>query len=131
MPDGGAETRLVDMRHAPELGHAGYRVRVEIIGGDAPACVAFIEEWPNFALVGSSVLEVLSLLDAAMTGWSSVQLAAGRTVPPPRRPRVLPPRRSTFRTGPGTDSRTEPSSGSAEGPNGGGDGRPGGLSLSD
>jgi hypothetical protein len=104
----GAETQLVDTWHAGELERAGYRVRVEIIAGDEPACVAFIEEWPNFALIGSSVLDVLSRLDTAMTGWSSMQLAAGRTVPPPRRPKVLPPQRSTFRSGTSEELEPEP-----------------------
>ena len=104
----GIETRLVDTWHAGELERAGYRVRVEIIAGDEPACVAFIEEWPSFALIGSSVLDVLSRLDMAMTGWSSMQLAAGRTVPPPRRPKVLPPRRSTFRSGVSEEFDPEP-----------------------
>jgi len=45
---------------------------VEIIAGDPPACVALIEEWPNFALIGASVLGVLSRRDAAMKDWSSV-----------------------------------------------------------
>jgi len=98
----------VDAWHAGDLERAGYRVRVEIIAGDEPACVAFIEEWPNFALIGSSVLEVLSRLDAAMTGWSSMQLAAGRTVPPARRPHLLPPRRSTFRAAPSEEWAPEP-----------------------
>ena len=98
----------MDTWHAGELERAGYRVRVEIIAGDEPACVAFIEEWPSFALIGSSVLEVLSRLDMAMTGWSSMQLAAGRTVPPPRRPKVLPPRRSTFRSGTSDEFDQEP-----------------------
>jgi hypothetical protein len=105
--------------HAGELERAGYRVRVDIIAGDAPACVAFIEEWPSFALIGSSVLEVLSRLDMAMTGWSSMQIAAGRTIPPPHRPKVLPPRRSTFSTGPGEgwdpELRAERESGTHEG----------------
>ena len=98
----------MDTWHAGELERAGYRVRVEIIAGDEPACVAFIEEWPSFALIGSSVLDVLSRLDMAMTGWSSMQLAAGRTVPPPRRPKVLPPRRSTFRSGTSDEFDPEP-----------------------
>ena len=98
----------MDTWHAGELERAGYRVRVEIIAGDEPACVAFIEEWPSFALIGSSVLDVLQRLDMAMTGWSSMQLAAGRTVPPPRRPKVLPPRRSTFSTGPNEGWDPEP-----------------------
>src|SRR5438445_728781 len=76
--------------------------------GDPPDGVAFIEEWPSFALIGASVLEVLSRLDAAMTGWSSMQLAAGRPVPPAHRPKVLPPRRSSFRLGPEPDLGSEP-----------------------
>jgi len=98
----------MDTWHAGELERAGYRVRVDVIAGDPPACVAFIEEWPSFALIGASVLEVLSRLDAAMTGWSSMQLAAGRPVPPPHRPKVLPPRRSSFRLGPEPDLGREP-----------------------
>ena len=104
----GPETQRVDTWHAGELERAGYRVRVDVIAGDPPACVAFIEEWPSFALIGASVLEVLSRLDAAMTGWSSMQLAAGRPVPPPHRPKVLPPRRSSFRLGPEPDLGSEP-----------------------
>jgi hypothetical protein len=107
-PVGCAETRVVDAWHAGDLDRAGYRVRVEIIGGDEPAYVAFIEEWPSFALIGSSVLDVLHRLDVAMTGWSSMQVAAGRSVPPPRRPRVVPPRRSTFSTGTGEGRDPEP-----------------------
>jgi hypothetical protein len=53
----------VDTWHAGDLERSGYRVRVEIVGGDPMACVAFIEEWPNFALIGSSVLDVLARLD--------------------------------------------------------------------
>jgi hypothetical protein len=56
--DDGTETRRMDTWHAGELERAGYRVRVDIIAGDEPACVAFIEEWPSFALIGSSVLDV-------------------------------------------------------------------------
>ncbi|HAF08924.1 MAG TPA: hypothetical protein DCK98_02425 [Chloroflexi bacterium] len=93
----------MDTWHAGDLERSGYRVLVEIVGGDPMACVAFIEEWPNFALIGSSVLDVLARLDVAMTDWSSMQRLAGRTVPPPRRPKVLPPRRSTFRLGPETE----------------------------
>jgi hypothetical protein len=87
----------MDSWHAGELDRAGYSVRVEIIAGDPIACVAFIDEWPTFALIGSSVLDVLERLDDAMTDWSAMQLASGRPVPPPRRPKVLPPHRSTFR----------------------------------
>jgi hypothetical protein len=87
---------VVDTWHAGELDRAGYTVRVEIIAGDPIACVAFIDEWPTFALIGSSVLDVLARLDAAMTGWSAMQLAGGRPVPPSRRPKLLPPSRSTF-----------------------------------
>ena len=84
---------MVDAWHAGDLERAGYHVRVEIVAGDPTVYVAFIEEWPNFALIGSSVLDVLARLDVAMMDWSSVQLAAGRTVPPPQRPNVLPPNR--------------------------------------
>lgn len=86
----------MDTWHAGDLERSGYCVRVEIIAGDPMACVAFIEEWPNFALIGSSVLEVLARLDVAMRDWSSMQHAAGRTIPPPRRPKLLPPRRWAF-----------------------------------
>ena len=86
----------MDTWHAGELDRAGYSVRVDIIAGDPIACVAFIDEWPTFALIGSSVLDVLARLDAAMTDWSRMQLAGGRAVPPPRRPKLLPPHRSTF-----------------------------------
>ena len=64
---------------------AGYRVRVETTDGDESDCIAFIEEWPHFALSGSSVLDVLEQLDAAMADWAGAQRAAGQTVPPPAR----------------------------------------------
>jgi hypothetical protein len=90
----------MDTWPAGELDRAGYRVRIEIIAGDPIACVAFIEEWPTFALIGSSVLDVLARLDGAMTDWSRMQLTSGREVPPARRPKVLPPHRSIFGDGP-------------------------------
>ena len=61
---------------------AGYRVRVETTDGDESDCIAFIEEWPHFALSGSSVLDVLEQLDAPMADWAGAQRAAGQTVPP-------------------------------------------------
>lgn len=85
----------MDRWRAGELDRSGYSVRIEIIAGDPIACVALIDEWPAFALIGSSVLDVLRRLDAAMTDWSAMQLASGQTVPPPHRPKRLLPTDST------------------------------------
>jgi hypothetical protein len=73
---------------------AGYRVRIEVIGTDPPAAIGFVEEWPGFTLIGTSVLDVLSRMDGAMAAWAAYEKAAGRAVPPPHRPRIAPPRRS-------------------------------------
>ncbi|HEY8655208.1 MAG TPA: hypothetical protein VIN34_00545 [Candidatus Limnocylindria bacterium] len=73
----------METRPAGALTRGGYRVRLERPGADQPGCVAFIEEWPHFALVGSSVREVLEQLQRAMDGWATAQRAAGQPVPPP------------------------------------------------
>jgi len=89
----------METRPAGALTRGGYRVRLERPGADQPGCVAFIEEWPHFALVGSSVREVLEQLQRAMDGWATAQRAAGQPVDSADRARPLVRSTPTVRSG--------------------------------
>lgn len=66
-------------------------MRIEVVGSDPPAAIGFIEEWPGFVLIGTSVLDVLARFDGAMAAWAAHEAKAGRDVPPPHAPRIAPP----------------------------------------
>ena len=69
-------------------------MRIEVVGSDPPAAIGFVEEWPGFVLIGTSVLDVLERFDGAMAAWATHEREAGRDVPPPHPPRIAPPRRA-------------------------------------
>lgn len=77
-------------------------MRIEVVATDPPAAIGFIEEWPSFVLIGTSVLDVLERFDGAMAAWAAHEAQAGREVPPPHPPRIAPPRR------PGSEPKAEP-----------------------
>ena len=76
-------------------------MRIEVVGTDPPAALGFIEEWPSFVLIGTSVLDVLERFDGAMAAWAAHEARAGREVPPPHAPRIAPPHR------PGSEPKAE------------------------
>jgi hypothetical protein len=71
-----------------------------VVGSDSPAAIGFVLEWPGFSLIGTSVLDVLGRLDAAMTAWAAYEASAGREVPPPHQPVLPPPQRRVRRSEP-------------------------------